>query len=568
MENRESGHNNNYLFFIIIVCLVSSFWIWRIHYGAADAYRCPDESFYLSIPYRMLFGDRLIFDEMNTTQLVAFILYPIVKIWHSVSNNNTEGIILLFRYIWLFYHLGVSAVIYFLVKKKRSNTIAIILFSFYSLIAPFCITALSYNTVALGCACILVLLYFLEYNSLTIDVVKGFLCANIVLCNPFNIVIYCALVISTLFSKYSDKNGNKSIGKHLLFFHLGICILFIPFLLYLLLCMKESNTDIMGLFNTIGYMLSKDGAHNTNAGVSVFIRDKVVILFTAFFNQYRTFVGLFCVFLFLSVLLRKKHKEGICVICVLCIVFSFYSLQYRNNYPMLFYIFVGLSVFVIEPRLFFSHSKRALIVAYFFVLTTHFASNNILHAIAWACVPGTLLSFLLVEEYMADNVMFKFSKVIVIALSVLFCISVLLLDVNYVFWDDDIENLHCKIEQGPLKGIYTTEANAVRYDAVYTELHNLETNEDDNILLCSTLPVDLLTLQREVCSPSTWCEYEDLDEDYLTNYYFSHPEKVPTVIFVNKLSTKLDEKDIAWLITEKSYSITKENDICIVLKSV
>ena len=51
-----------------VLCCV--FLFWKARYGFANS----DESFYLTIPFRLLSGDRLIVDEWNVTQFSSLLL--------------------------------------------------------------------------------------------------------------------------------------------------------------------------------------------------------------------------------------------------------------------------------------------------------------------------------------------------------------------------------------------------------------------------------------------------------------------------------------------------------------
>lgn len=83
-----------------------------------------DEGFYLTIPYRLTQGDALLADEWHVTQLVAMLVYPLVKMY-LVIFKGTEGIYLAFRYLYVGFLIGTTLVSYLLLRKK-DKTLAMI----------------------------------------------------------------------------------------------------------------------------------------------------------------------------------------------------------------------------------------------------------------------------------------------------------------------------------------------------------------------------------------------------------------------------------------------------------
>ena len=59
-----------------------------------------DESYYLTVPHRLLFGDRLIVDDWHVSQLSSIFQYPFFFLYSRVT-GGTDGIILYFRYVYI-----------------------------------------------------------------------------------------------------------------------------------------------------------------------------------------------------------------------------------------------------------------------------------------------------------------------------------------------------------------------------------------------------------------------------------------------------------------------------------
>jgi len=99
--------------FAFVVIGVFALTLFRsIFYGIAT----PDESFYLTIPYRVIKGDALLLDEWHASQLSAFLLYLPMKLFLLI-NKSTDGIILYFRFLFAISQTAVSCYTYYKLKK-------------------------------------------------------------------------------------------------------------------------------------------------------------------------------------------------------------------------------------------------------------------------------------------------------------------------------------------------------------------------------------------------------------------------------------------------------------------
>ena len=81
-------------FFLLSIALLV-FLIWRCQFGFAQ----KDECFYLTIPYCICQGDKLMIHEWHETQLSVLLLVPFMKALLFVL-DGTEGIILAFRILY------------------------------------------------------------------------------------------------------------------------------------------------------------------------------------------------------------------------------------------------------------------------------------------------------------------------------------------------------------------------------------------------------------------------------------------------------------------------------------
>ena len=100
--------------FAIIMLILVGFAFFRLKWGMADI----DETFYLSIPLRLVQGDALLVEEWNLSQLSSFLLYPLMKVYLYVF-KSTEGIIIAFRVIYVLAQTLITIVTYFVIKKEN-----------------------------------------------------------------------------------------------------------------------------------------------------------------------------------------------------------------------------------------------------------------------------------------------------------------------------------------------------------------------------------------------------------------------------------------------------------------
>ena len=129
-------------FFLLSIALLV-FLIWRCYFGFANI----DETFYLTVPYRICQGDKIMLHEWHESQLSLLLLVPIMKAYLFLS-NGTEGIIIVFRVIYTI--IWWIASVWFFFRLRRFSLLGAILVSLcFLLYTPYGIIALSYNSMGL-----------------------------------------------------------------------------------------------------------------------------------------------------------------------------------------------------------------------------------------------------------------------------------------------------------------------------------------------------------------------------------------------------------------------------------
>jgi len=115
---------------------------WRLWYGVD----LTDESFYVTVPYRLVLGAKPFVDETSVTQqTTAILLYPFIRAYYAVAGMT--GMVLFVRHLQFLLSLLVAGAVYRSLRLflgwRRSLLIALAAVAF----VPFAIRSLSYDSV-------------------------------------------------------------------------------------------------------------------------------------------------------------------------------------------------------------------------------------------------------------------------------------------------------------------------------------------------------------------------------------------------------------------------------------
>ena len=198
---------------IPLTCLLLA----KCKYGFANM----DESFYLTIPYRLCQGDVLFLSEWHLSQLSGWLLRLPLAVFLRL-NGGTEGIYLAFRYLYVIAHLCESTVLFFLLRKY-SGAGAVLASVFYYVFVPFGIMALSYNSMGIGCLSLSTVILVCASGRWS-DAPSGFLFAMAVLCCPYLVILFVIYAAAVLLCRKRDTGLDFLSPKRFGFFFLGIAV--------------------------------------------------------------------------------------------------------------------------------------------------------------------------------------------------------------------------------------------------------------------------------------------------------------------------------------------------------
>ena len=559
----QKNRSKTRLVFFLGAVLIAALYGWRLRYGNAEL----DEAFYMTVPFRMLKGDTLLMDEWHVTQLSGFLLTPFMALQRLLV-GSLEGVALNFRIFWLIEHLTVMTLVYFLLEKRACFAAAAAAW-IYGLFTPFGIMALSYNSMGVDAVFLLAILFYLGHCSAAADVLKGFLLAVMVLCNPYTLGLYAALMLLTLAHGIFRRQTQLS-GIHVLRWHLGILILLIPFTVHVL----SGMDSVSALMTQLRYILY-DPAHERKEFVSSSLRwiRSVQKWNPEFFRVYAPL-------LLAGLIIRRARPAVLSMIMLLCAYYVLRDARYfmyiwDGNSMVLFACFAGAAAFLFSQK----KELRALLCVFAlpfgYALCINMASNQALRSVLCGFMPACCLSMVLLEDYCrAHAVMIRWGNLRMpyLAAAAVLALCVQLSAQSYirlfqVFWEwEPPRAMTASIESGPLKGIATTPQKKSEYERLCQEIEQLGALENKQIAFFQSVPTGFLIADAQMGSPSAWMEFDDLRDERLTAYYQLNPQNRPDILFVDRLSLDTwSEEQYAAYADEHGYSIERSNDRCVVM---
>lgn len=542
---------------------IAALYLWRLRYGNAEV----DESFYLTVPFRLLKGDRMLLDEWHVSQTSGFLLTPFMAL-QRLMMGGTERIVLNFRAFWLVEHMAVMTAVYLLLERRGSLAAAVAAW-IYGLFTPLGIMALSYNSMGVDAVLLLSILFLRGDERWAADIFKGFLLAVLVLCNPYCVSLYAALLLLAVINRFRRFDAQMDF-VHVFRWHLGILLLLIPFLIHL----HGGLGDPKHLWENLVCIL-KDPAHEpkrfleSNLGwIRMLIREN-----RAFFRSY-------AILLAAGLAIRRIRLAMLGLMGLLCAFYVLRDARYflyiwDGNSMAMFFFFLGFAAFLFGERRNLRTACCTFVLPLGYALCVNMASNQGLRSVLAAFLPGCCLGVLCLGDFCGRSKAVRLGKasvpvlswVIAGALSLQLCAQVYVRTQQVFFEWQPPSALEARIDHGPLQGIFTTAQKKAEYERLCREIESLGDLSDRKVAFFQSVPVGFLIMDQRIGAPSAWMEYEDLEDARLLQYYRLHPENKPDIIFVYKLSfDEWNHERYERYSQAQGYSIIRENDICVVME--
>lgn len=544
MENRNLLKKESFIFVGVMLLLFIVF-VWRQFYG----FNKNDEIFYISTVYRFFQGDAMLVDEWNNVQLFAFITYPLYCLIRLFCHSN-DGIVLLFRIAYLIFQAAAATYCY--CRMKRFGSVRILPALFYFVTTPYNINSLSYNTLAFGFVLLtLVTLAGTEELKIWDSILCGIFTAGAVLANPYSVllfVIYGIVCVYFSFRNYkTGKNTDCALSvKHYFWMGAGAFFIFILFVLFVF--SRGSLEDILKSFSYI--------VMDTERQKSFW--EKFAKYFIRIHRYYGIQVYATAILIIMRMADRKKKLSSSVYLIVsiaaavpMVVKYGFFWDMVGINYMLIPLAFPGLIAYLVsekkDRRLFYGWYIPGL----FYTLLAHFATNTGILTVSASYMIASASAILLIWKAVEEQ---RKTIWVVSLMGVLFTVqftACIWQRVTYVWGDEHLSKLNCRLTEGPMKGIATSKENEKLYREVLQDMEELELSQDDKLFIVGIAPWMYLNTEAECAAFSTW---ETLETDPLIEaYYEIHPEKLPTVIYCYEYNESILETEFSYNFINMGY---------------
>lgn len=534
---------------------VVAFLFWKCRYGIGNI----DETFYLTIPYRLLQGDALFVHEWHLSQMAGMLTMPLMSVLAHLQ-NGTDGIVLAMRYITTFVHCLIAMGVFF--RLRAFHYIGAICAALcFALYIPFGIMALSYNSMGilfLTLSCMLLLpCQKLQRTQL---ICAGVAYAAACLCCPHLVVVFFAAVavMAILMIIRRKHLGSPflpfagSLFPKPLYFSLGAAASAFVFTVFVF-----SRASLQQIIRASAFILN-DPEHPS-----------VSLAYKAFRYVYAIVAATDVSLILYAVLLvlfavcaldrrRKHHRHGyfaaVCI-CTLALMLDLYfEYRYLNavmwavNIPAVFILL--LSDKRESPLLFSAFWVPGILYS----ICIHLSSNQEFLAISSAATVSVIGSVMMLAVFLRELALEQHhpkTTGVLTGLVILILATQLLTEAELryrnVFWEDGIDQQTILLENGIQAGLYASQESADAYASTMSALDALEQYPGKKALFLSRNTGLYLAGQYEIAGYSAWLS--GVNEHSLMRleaYYQLNPDKLPDVAYAEAAN-----KDIALAFADK-----------------
>ncbi len=532
------------LFFIAFLCAAVLIF-WRCKFGFANM----DESFYLTIPYRLTQGDALFRHEWNLAQMAGFILYPFFKIYVHF-NSSLSGVVLHSRYLCAVVQCAAALFIFFRLRRINVPGAAAASLCFL-LFIPFNLFALSYNSMCIMALSLAgVILATTEKHRALQYTLAGICFAMAVLCCPYLVLLYLIYAVCFIVKlARPSRSGEKSdFSEKFIFVTLGCFVTALVFIAFVL-----SRASVQNILSTLPGMLDDPQHQNTSLFEKIYLYFSEIFTFRGLINRLSYIAALVLLVLCMADKKRFERKYLYFTLAAMLTV-SLMRIHISENYSN----FLMWPVNLLAPFLFLLSDNSKLrgifhtiwIPGMIYTFCAHFASNQGIFAIfSSASVPllGSVLMLCIFTCDALEQLSAKRGRLLLCALTA-FILTVQLGAEAYqryskVFWSSGLENQIYSIEDGSHKGLMVAQDNYKLYYSKLEAMERLKDYDAQRVLYLSTDSWCYLNGGYEFGSYSSWPA--GIDETTLKryeSYYSLNPDKMPDVVMAETAHRETAEK--------------------------
>lgn len=537
-----------------------------------------DESFYPTVPLRLINGESLVGDEWHLTQFSSLFLYLPVRFWLAVK-GSTEGIVLFLRFFYLAIHTTVSVGLYTYFRKYKIWAIVAAIM-FYSQVPLRFMSANYHSLLALFLLLLTITLLLINKNNkLIFYLIAGFCYGCCCVCNPFECLVFPIYIVACIIWRFKPvpvinkkqgkknnkkykKNKNKGAAKLVANKNEHICnkyfgkAAFVKFSSGLLIAVFISvvfffitNGRLITLVENIPNLLN-DGGHDIfESPISAFV-NKIKLTF-GFINDICFGLPWLLPVFYLALLFDKKRMDT-----------KHKTIYIILSFALCLFFVVGVIVGAVNSsRCLATTLPFAIISTVCYILTENknkklfycmwlpsaigtvvqYLASDLHLSVMWVLTIGNIAGVFFVKDFINENPekKAKFGKRR-IKNSAKLCSSLVCAGICVqLFFQCGLyvvgrvpTNNSLMLESGPYKGIYVTEESYRKNNDIMKDLDVIKerSDVDDPVLIISEFSWMYLYIDRPFATYSAWQPY--LEADRLEVYYYINPHKRPKYIYV------------------------------------
>ena len=543
------------IFSFLVIFLFSLTLLRSAFYGILT----PDETFYLTIPYRIICGDALLVDEWHASQFSAFLLYLPMKIFLTLT-KSTDGMVLYFRCLFVFCQSLIS-VFTFHKMKKYGTLQALVSAVIFLLYVPETVNMLDYYTMSLMGFQVVALTLFCSENLTTPKLIfSGIVFACAVVAQPFNCLIYFIYSVAVIILFFSKKKKKPSdfIIKYLSlksWFHITVGIIFVAVLFFIFLFSQITFSEFLANFGNIFCGENHTLPFSESGKTDMFS-------FAVIFKTLSRIapLGIYIFFLLIFALLWDKNRLknrnlwifssfiAVLILVIENIVSVSQELTATLFRPYIMFVFTFVCLMLTKNK-----DMNLFLIWWTGIIYTVFL-GIISQALDYVGVIGLVISNTamapslsgLIKEFpkvKSTNDSSKNSKPLIY--KVICCISaiIILFDITsgtaIKFIDDtaafstyrQILVADTQLDKGPLKGIRTDTDSAEVYNNILSDIEEIKSNSCEKFLSAGLIPWTYFCFDEPPATFTTWYIEEEFG---LFEEYYKNQEKIPQCIYVLK----------------------------------
>lgn len=521
----------------------------------------PDESFYLTIPYRLILGDSLVVDEWHASQFSAFLMYLPMKLYMLIT-KGTDGIVLFMRCLFVFCQTTVSCYTY--IKLKKYGVLPALVSSvLYLLYVPETVNMLDYYTMSLmGCQVAVLTLFFTENLKVKHLLFTGIVFACVVITQPFNCLIYfvySAAVFVCIIAKNKVKKSDfaERYLSHKVWFYITIGIVLVALVFLVFLFSKMTFTEFVNNFGNIF------GGHDhtlpfAETGETDMFSYMTIVNTLYYYIPVSFIMSVILIVLLLLDKTRIKNRKfwlGIACITVIALTIEMGIAVAKDMTSVLFKPYI-LFVLTFVCLMLTKNKDKKLFSIWFAGIAYVVCLGIISQALDYVGVIGLVISNCallpafkqMYMEISAESCLNKDSKQTNIynkyVVKAIFCVVILVISFDAVtgtglkLMDDPSAvgfgrsgiSADIAIDKGPLKGIRTDKDTLESYNNILSDLEEIKENSCEKVLVAGLVPWIYFCFDESPATFTTWYIKEEFN--LYQDYYNQDTDRLPVCIYV------------------------------------